>query len=116
MRDRCLNPNSNRYDRYGGRGITICPEWLESYETFKIWALDYGYNDKLSIDTSRNILIEYKCEVKTLSKWCEELNYPYNSTRQLLGRGRTVEEVFTRPRIGKGFQGTSAKEDTNGKK
>lgn len=140
MRDRCLNPNSNRYDRYGGRGITICPEWLDSYEAFKNWSLDNGYSDDKSIDrkdndkgyypsncrwvdnttqannTSRNILIEYKGEVKTLSKWCEELNYPYKSTRQLLGRGRTVEEVFTRLRIGKGFQGTSAKEDTNGKK
>lgn len=27
MRDRCNNPNAARYHRYGGRGISVCPEW-----------------------------------------------------------------------------------------
>ena len=27
MRARCLQPTSKDYDYYGGRGITICPEW-----------------------------------------------------------------------------------------
>lgn len=27
MRKRCLYPSHHRYPRYGGRGITICPEW-----------------------------------------------------------------------------------------
>lgn len=34
MRKRCLNPNSRAYDRYGGRGITICGRWLNSFEAF----------------------------------------------------------------------------------
>lgn len=34
MKDRCLNPNSNGYKDYGGRGITICDRWLESFENF----------------------------------------------------------------------------------
>lgn len=34
MRQRCLNPNSQDYDDYGGREITICDEWLESFEAF----------------------------------------------------------------------------------
>lgn len=33
MRRRCLNPTHHKYYRYGGRGITICPEW-ESFEAF----------------------------------------------------------------------------------
>lgn len=33
MVDRCTNPNNKRYARYGGRGITVCPEWL-SFEKF----------------------------------------------------------------------------------
>jgi hypothetical protein len=33
MRQRCLNPNDPKYDRYGGRGITICDRW-EYYENF----------------------------------------------------------------------------------
>lgn len=28
MKARCLNPKSVRYNRYGGRGITICERWL----------------------------------------------------------------------------------------
>ncbi len=27
MRSRCENQNNNRYDRYGGRGISICERW-----------------------------------------------------------------------------------------
>lgn len=34
MKDRCLNKNNKNYMRYGGRGITICESWLESYENF----------------------------------------------------------------------------------
>lgn len=34
MKDRCYDPNSNRYHRYGGRGIHICDRWLQSFENF----------------------------------------------------------------------------------
>lgn len=34
MKDRCLNRNNPAFERYGGRGITICEEWIESYESF----------------------------------------------------------------------------------
>jgi hypothetical protein len=34
MRARCLNPSNPRYPRYGGRGITICQRWLDSYADF----------------------------------------------------------------------------------
>jgi len=33
MRQRCRNPNNPAYIYYGGRGITVCPEW-ESFERF----------------------------------------------------------------------------------
>lgn len=33
MKARCTNPNNSKYHRYGGRGITYCPEW-ESFENF----------------------------------------------------------------------------------
>jgi hypothetical protein len=28
MKDRCFNPNNNRFEHYGGRGITVCDRWL----------------------------------------------------------------------------------------
>ena len=34
MKSRCLNPRHPRYKHYGGRGITICDRWLESFENF----------------------------------------------------------------------------------
>lgn len=34
MKARCLNPNYHQYGDYGGRGITICNRWLNSFENF----------------------------------------------------------------------------------
>lgn len=34
MKTRCLNPAFHSYRRYGGRGITICPEWRHSFAAF----------------------------------------------------------------------------------
>lgn len=34
MKQRCLNPKATSYPYYGGRGITICQEWIDSYATF----------------------------------------------------------------------------------
>lgn len=50
MKMRCHNPNDNSYERYGGRGIKVCDEWRNSFETFKTWALSNGYSDNLTID------------------------------------------------------------------
>ena len=34
IKDRCLNTNSPAYDYYGGRGISVCDEWLSSFDQF----------------------------------------------------------------------------------
>lgn len=34
MKQRCLNPNVPAYPDYGGRGITVCQEWIDSFEAF----------------------------------------------------------------------------------
>ena len=41
MKQRCFNPNNHRFDDYGGRGITVCDEWKNSFEAF------YYYVSKL---------------------------------------------------------------------
>lgn len=54
MIDRCVNPSNKRFHRYGGRGITVCEEWKNSYESFRDWALANGYADNLTIDRIDN--------------------------------------------------------------
>lgn len=46
MKERCHNPNYRYYHRYGGRGIKICREWLDSFDNFAEWAYSNGYDDK----------------------------------------------------------------------
>lgn len=50
MISRCTNKNHKHYNIWGGRGITICNEWLEDYQNFKKWALNYGWKQGLTID------------------------------------------------------------------
>lgn len=50
MRGRCYNPNDAAYHSYGGRGISICPEWKDDFKNFYEWALDNGYSEHLTID------------------------------------------------------------------
>src|SRR5699024_6188872 len=98
MRYRCYNENNSVYKYYGGKGITICEEWLQSFDNFYHWALLNGYKEGLSIDRidvngpyspencrwatmeeqSRNktntVLVEYNGKKMTLREWSEELN------------------------------------------
>ena len=101
MKNRCYNKNSDSYSDYGGRGITICKEWIEEKEGFKNfynWSIQNGYSEDLTIDridvngnyeptncrwvnrkiqqnnTRRNDYIEYNGETKTLSEWAYSLN------------------------------------------
>lgn len=50
IRNRCCNPHSNNYYKYGAKGITICKEWLENFNNFYNWAIANGYKEGLSID------------------------------------------------------------------
>ena len=45
MKYRCYNPNDKRYDRYGGRGITVCDEWRNDFQVFFDWAMANGYDE-----------------------------------------------------------------------
>ena len=47
---RCTSPSCKDYQDYGGRGITMCNEWLEDFDAFWDWAWDHGYNPELSLE------------------------------------------------------------------
>ena len=34
MKARCTNPKHKHFKHYGGRGITVCERWINSFETF----------------------------------------------------------------------------------
>ena len=53
MLQRCCNPNDRSYERYGGRGITICTAWQNDINTFIEWAKASGYSDELELDRER---------------------------------------------------------------
>lgn len=50
MYARCYYPSTQRYNAYGGRGITICDEWKNDKSKFFEWALQNGYDDTLTIE------------------------------------------------------------------
>lgn len=54
MKGRCYYKCSKYYYNYGGRGIKICDEWLNSFQAFYDWAMANGYKDDLSIDRIDN--------------------------------------------------------------
>ena len=48
MLSRCNNPKDKHYKNYGGRGITICPEWVKSFDNF--------YNDMYPLHDKKKTL------------------------------------------------------------
>lgn len=54
MKQRCYNSNADHFDRYGGRGISICDEWKNSFRNFLDWALSHGYEPELTIERIDN--------------------------------------------------------------
>lgn len=55
MKYRCFDQNNLAFKYYGGRGITVCDEWLE-YLPFYDWAMSHGYKNGLTIERSDNEL------------------------------------------------------------
>ncbi len=54
MKQRCYNPKHIFYHYYGGRGITIYPQWLDNPDSFVEWALVNGFRRELQIDRIDN--------------------------------------------------------------
>ena len=54
IKQRCYDQNGKCYPNYGGRGITVCREWLENPNAFVDWALSSGWRRELQIDRIDN--------------------------------------------------------------
>ncbi len=53
MLGRCTTKTNERYDAYGGRGVTVCEEWL-SFPVFAEWCIKNGHVKGMSIDRKNN--------------------------------------------------------------
>lgn len=50
MRQRCSNPKYTGFKWWGGKGVSVCEEWDNSFNAFSAWAMSSGYKDNLTID------------------------------------------------------------------
>lgn len=121
MKSRCYNKNDTGYHLYGERGIQICNEWLNSYESFKKWALSHGYNDTLTIDRKNvngdycpenckwitseaqannkrnNHYIEIDGVSHTIAEWSRIKNISDRTIRRRIGLGWNEDDAVTIP-------------------
>lgn len=118
--NRCTNPNVASYADYGGRGITICDRWLNSFENFlqdmgeppegrTIDRIDNNkgyYRENCAWNTpvqqARNrrnsITLTFNGMTMTLPDWAELLDVPYSMLKERLYRGWSVEKILMEPK------------------
>jgi hypothetical protein len=120
---RCTDPFNNRWDCYGGRGITVCNEWIgiDGRRRFSDWALEAGYDKGLQIDridvngnympencrfvdamiqannTRRNRVVNWQGKSMTAAEWARELGLTYASIQHRLDRGWSMERIASQP-------------------
>ena len=128
MKQRCYNPNTPNYSNYGGRGITVCDRWKNSFENF---LCDMGERPEgMEIDRINNngdyqldncrwvsketnnrnrrstVIIEYQGVEYTQAELCRKFNISPDTFRYRIKRGKTVEEALFKGKY-KGNQHTS---------
>lgn len=121
MKNRCNNSKDKSYINYGARGIEVCNEWQSSYDSFRIWAIENGYRDYLTIDrinndgnyepsncrwatrkvqnnnTRQNHYIEYNGQIKTLSQWAGFYGLTRSCLKYRVKKGWDIEKALTTP-------------------
>ena len=118
MKARCYNPKNPYFYNYGGRGISICDEWLNDFCSFYNWAVNNGYDSSLFIDRinnngnyepnncrwvtpkensnnkRNNKYILYKGETHTIAQWAEILEINAHTLRNRMYRNLTFEQAI----------------------
>lgn len=120
IKQRCRNSNHKSYHNYGGRGIHMCDEWADKYETFYCWAINTGYKKGLEIDRINNdgnyepnncrwvdrktqannrrnvVFYTIKGATKSLPEWCREYGQDYYLVRQRVYKlGWSIEDALS---------------------
>lgn len=83
MKRRCNGKTDKNYDRYGGRGITVCEEWQHNFQAFYDWSMANGYDENAPrgkctidrIDNDKGYLpencrwVDMKVQTRNRAKW-----------------------------------------------
>lgn len=79
MVKRCYDKTSTDYPNYGGKGVTVCDEWLNSFEEFYTWCLNNGYKKELQLDKDE---LSDKLTVSKIysPQTCQFVTKSYNSS------------------------------------
>jgi hypothetical protein len=118
MLQRCANPKNENFQNYGGRGISVCDRWRESFENFLAdmgerptgTTLDRKENDgnyepsncrwatraEQARNNRRNINLTFDGVTKCLTDWCLEKQVNYNKVRRLIHRGMSPVDAWQR--------------------
>lgn len=125
MRDRCLNPAHTQWKNYGGRGITICPEWITDYETFLAYigrrpttkhSLDRidnetGYQPnnvrwatrtEQALNKRTNRLVSAFGKTMSISEWAESSGISWTVLWRRLLSGMSLEDALSTPVLPRG--------------
>lgn len=121
MKERCCTETSSSYSNYGGRGISVCGEWKNNFQTFYDWAMANGYSDDLTIDridvngnyepsncrwvthkeqannTRKNRFITHNGETHTLAEWADASGLKYDTFYRRLKEGWSMDEIINTP-------------------
>lgn len=121
LKQRCFNENNPDFEKYGGRGITVCDRWKNSYEAFvedmgeppsAKHSLDRRNNDgsycpencrwatKIEQDRNKrtNRLITWNGETLCLTEWAERIGVHPATLANRLSKW-SLEEAMTTPLI-----------------
>lgn len=121
MMRRCFDSKNGAYDKYGGRGITVCERWRQ-FENFRAdmgprptseHSLDridnngnYEPNNcrwatakQQSNNRRYNRLLTFNGRTQTITQWCEETGVPYVTLNKRLRRGVPIERALMREYI-----------------
>lgn len=131
MKARCLRKSCAAYPRYGGRGITICDEWLRFEGFYKDMgtrppgmSLDRVDNDgpyskencrwatRLEQQNNTRAVrrLTLNGETKSISQWAKALGVSRNRIRTRLQNGMTQEQALLTPKLNAWTSGARNKE------
>ena len=92
MKKRCTNVNSSDYKYYGGKGVSVCPEWSDSFTAFRDWSENNGYRNGLTIDRIDNDKGYEPCNCRWVDMKSQCNNRSTNKYYTLDGVTHTISE------------------------